>query len=107
MPSAPTATHSVADGHETDSSEAPAIDVVCHALAPPVGFVEVTIVLSSPTATQNVAVGHETFASSVVDARRVSFQAEAPPVGSVEVMIRPPSPTTAQKDAVGHETPSR
>src|SRR3954471_19084926 len=106
-PPEPVATHSVVDAHEIDSSEAPGIDVACHALAPPVGFVEVRIVSPVVTAAQNVVVGHETFQTRSPDARRVSVQAEAPPVGLVEVTIRPPSPTAVQKDAVGHETSLR
>ncbi len=40
-PSMSTATHSDADGHETPSNGPPPVDLTVHALAPPVGLVEV------------------------------------------------------------------
>jgi hypothetical protein len=101
----PTATHSVADGHETLAKGWVSMLAVCHALAPPVGLVEVTTFPALSTATHNEVPTHETAANAFAPSTEITFHAAAPPVGFVEVITSPDQSTATQSDAVGHDIP--
>ena len=85
--------------------------VFVHALAPPVGLVEVKTSPTLVVATHNEIDGHDTASTiSLPEATGALLQELAPPVGSVDVrivappwMLAPPPPAT-HSETDGHET---
>lgn len=75
-----------------------------HALAPPVGLVEVSTSPAPSTATHSDAEGHETPPSMLLPSTLLTVHALAPPVGSIEVTAFPAPSTTTHSKADGHET---
>jgi hypothetical protein len=109
-PSPSTATHLVAELHETPvrsagSSIPPAIS--CHELST-AGSVEVAAWPKLPTATQKLADGHEIAlnppgVSLVLGSTLLLVQ--VPPIGSVETTTLPAESTATHSVVVGHDTP--
>jgi hypothetical protein len=96
------ATHSDADAHETCRSwlsPAPCCNV--HALAPPVGSVEV-VKPEPPTMTQNDVDGHEMLEKPAGRTAAI-VQAAVPPAGSVDVSTFPASSIPTQRDSEGQD----
>ena len=105
-PESSTATHRLAEGHDTPSSSlVPSTWVTFHAPTPPVGSVEVTTFPSSSTATHNSADGHETPRRLCVSSTSPTVQALAPPVGSVEVRTSPALLTATHNPFDGQDMP--
>ena len=89
-----TATHKLADGHDTPTMALASAEYTCQADAPPVGLVVVSIPPTASPATHRVVVGHDSDSMSLepsvaVPAIFASVQVEAPPVGLVEVKTLP------------------
>jgi hypothetical protein len=87
--------------------EEPTRLAVCQAEAPPVGFVEVTMLPWLSVATQSEAEGHER--SSIAPAGSTAFatslgQAVVPPVGWFDVTMLPLKSTATHSEAEGQET---
>lgn len=112
-PSPSTATHSVADGHDSaeiaahapplwqDPDNAGSVYWSVQALGPPAGFVEVRIWLPE-NATQSDTVGHDK-PDKPLAGPAANVHALAPPVGRFEVRT-PPLPSATQNETDGQET---
>jgi hypothetical protein len=104
-----TATHNdvdnAVDEHDTPLRALVSTFVVVHALAPPVGSVDVTTFPLLSTATHNAVEEHDTPVRALLPSTSVVVQAPPPPPGSVEVTTFPLLSTATHSDADGHDTP--
>ena len=76
-----------------------------HALAPPVGSVEVTTSPELSTATHSAADAQDTPVKGPLRSTWLAVHTLAPPLGSVELSTLPTSSTATHSDGDGHDTP--
>jgi hypothetical protein len=79
--------------------------VTVQAVAPPVGWLEVTTLPLLSTATQRPLLGQDTPVRW--ERTGVTIQAAAPPLGLLEVTTLPVKSTATQRPLLGQDTPSR
>lgn len=98
-----TATHSVVVGHDPDTNaEVPRL--TAHALAPPVGLLELRTVPASSVTKHREACEHRTAPRLREPSMSAVDHARAPPVGFVETAMLPPTPVATHVVVDGQVT---